>query len=112
MKKPLFIAAAALLAACAGEPTIQSGPDAETSFDGLVKIDNSRFANAWADPDVDFTRYDKILIGNAEFEFRAVDRRSIGDSGGNMNFAIQANTVTTCMGRGSSLGAPLGDSPG
>ena len=42
MKKPLFIAAAALLAAGAGEPTIQSGPDAETSLDGLVKIDNSR----------------------------------------------------------------------
>lgn len=42
MTKPLFIAAAALLAACAGEPTIQSGPDAETSFDGLVKIVNSR----------------------------------------------------------------------
>ncbi len=41
MKKTLFIAAAALLAACAGEPTIHSGPDAETSFDGLVKIDNS-----------------------------------------------------------------------
>jgi len=76
MKKALFVAATALLAACAGEPTIQSNPDAETSFDGLVKIDNSRFANAWADPDVDFTSYDKILIGNAEFEFRAVKEHS------------------------------------
>ena len=42
MTKPLFIAAAALLAACAGEPTMPSGSDAETSFDSLVKIDNSR----------------------------------------------------------------------
>jgi hypothetical protein len=76
MKEPVLIAAAVLLAACAGEPAIQSGPDAETSFDGLVKIDNSRFANAWADPDVDFASYDKIVIGNAEFEFRAVKERS------------------------------------
>jgi hypothetical protein len=65
-----------LLAACGGEPTIQSGPDAEQSFDGLYKIENSRFANAWADPDVDFASYDKILIGNAEFEFRAVKERT------------------------------------
>ena len=76
MKNPVLVAAVTLLAACAGEPTMQSGPDAETSFDGLVKIDNSRFSNAWADPDVDFASYDKILIGNAEFEFRAVKDRS------------------------------------
>ena len=76
MKNAILVAAVTLLVACAGEPTIQSGPDAETSFDGLVKIDNSRFANAWADPDVNFESYDKILIGNAEFEFRAVKERS------------------------------------
>jgi len=76
MKRPVLIAATVMLAACAGEPTIQSGPDAEKSFDGLVKIENSRFVNAWADPDVDFASYDKILIGNAEFEFRAVKERA------------------------------------
>ncbi len=75
MKNIVLIAASVLLAACAGEPTIQSGPDAEKSFDGLVRIDNSRFANAWADPDVDFASYGKILVGNAEFEFRAVKQR-------------------------------------
>ncbi len=42
MTKSLFIAAAALLAACARERTMQSGPDAEKSLDSLVKIENSQ----------------------------------------------------------------------
>ncbi len=77
MKKFLVIAATALIAGCAGqEPTIQSGPDAETTFDGLVRIDHSRFAGAWIDPDIDLTQYDKILPGGAAFEFRNVQKMS------------------------------------
>jgi len=59
--------------ACASsEPTLQEGPDAETTFDGLVRVSNSAFKRAWAAPDVDFTKYTKIMPGGAEFEFRAV----------------------------------------
>jgi hypothetical protein len=72
MKKFGILTAAVLLGACAGEPTIQTGPDAEKTFDGLVRIDNSRFANAWIDPDVDLRQYTKIIPVRAEFEFRAV----------------------------------------
>jgi hypothetical protein len=73
MRMMYLIAAALLLSACAGsEPTIQQGPDAETSFDGLVRIDNSRFQRAWIDPEVDLKSYTKIIPGNAKFEFRAV----------------------------------------
>jgi hypothetical protein len=70
----MILAAAALfLAACATpEPSIQQGPNAETSFDGLVAIDNARFAQAWIDPEVDLKSYNKILPGPAEFEFRAI----------------------------------------
>jgi hypothetical protein len=39
-----------------------------------VRIDNSRFSNAWIDPDVDLSQYDKIMAGGAEFEFRAVKK--------------------------------------
>ena len=74
MKKTLVIAAAALAVGCSSEPTIQTGPDAETTFDGLVRIDNARFAHAWIDPDVDLTVYNKIIPGGAEFEFRNVQR--------------------------------------
>ncbi len=59
--------------ACATkEPQIQSGPDAEITFDGLVRIDHSNFKYAWAEPDIDTRRYTKILPQRAEFEFRAV----------------------------------------
>jgi hypothetical protein len=65
---PVFL----IVAGCASpEPTIQSGPNAETTFDGLVRIDNARFAGAWIDPDIDIRRYNKIIPGGAEFQFRA-----------------------------------------
>ena len=72
MKKVIVIAAAALVIGCTAEPTIQSGPNAEMSFDGLVRIENARFIGAWIDPDIDLTQYTKIIPGGAEFEFRAV----------------------------------------
>jgi hypothetical protein len=76
MKKVLAIAAAAIVAGCASPPTIQTGPNAETTFDGLVRIDNSRFSAAWVDPDIDLTQYDKIMPGGAEFQFRNVQKTS------------------------------------
>jgi hypothetical protein len=62
------------LAACAANPTMQTGPDAERSYDGLVKIDGSRFREAWADPDAEWARYNKIMGGGSSFEFRAVKK--------------------------------------
>ena len=76
MRKLIVIAVAWFLAACAPQPTIQTGPDAETTFDGLVRVDNSRFANAWVDPDVDLTADNKIIPGGAEFQFRSVQKTS------------------------------------
>ena len=74
MKKLSIIALVALVAGCAQAPSIQQGPDAEVTFDGLVRIDNGRFRNSWADPDVDFSQYDQIMVGDAVFEFRAVKK--------------------------------------
>lgn len=74
MKKVVSIAIIMLLIGCAPAPSIQQGPDAELTFDGLVRIDNSRFSNAWIDPDVDLSKYNKFMAGGAEFEFRAVKK--------------------------------------
>lgn len=73
MKNLLPVALLATFAACTtAPPTIQQGPDAEVTFDGLVAIDNSVFQRAWIDPDIDLSFYNQIMAGGAEFEFRAV----------------------------------------
>lgn len=76
MKKILIIAAALLSFGCASEPSMQTGPDAEYTYDGLVRIDNARFSRAWIDPEADLKRYNKIMVANAEFEFRAAKKTS------------------------------------
>lgn len=76
MKQIIAIAAAALVIGCTSQPTVQTGPDAEVTFDGLVRIDNSRFRGAWIDPEVDLTQYTKIIPGGAEFQFRSVQKVS------------------------------------
>jgi hypothetical protein len=74
MKKVLAIAATFFVVACSSQPTVQSGPNAETTFDGLVRIDNARFAAAWIDPEIDLMQYTKIMPGGAEFQFRNVQK--------------------------------------
>jgi hypothetical protein len=78
MKTATIIAISAVftIAGCATkESSIQTGPDAEVTFDGLHKVDNAAFKNAWADPDIDFSRYSKFIAGGAVFEFRAVKKK-------------------------------------
>ena len=76
MNKLVVIGLTVFVAGCAGEPALQTGPNAETTFDGLVRIDNARFEAAWIDPDVDLKKYNKIIPGGAEFEFRNVQKMS------------------------------------
>ncbi|MGI9343267.1 MAG: DUF3313 family protein [Gammaproteobacteria bacterium] len=75
MKTQFLVCAlfAAIVTGCAtAEPTLDTSPDAEVTFDGLVPVKNSAFKRAWADPDADLSPYTKIMPGPAEFEFRAV----------------------------------------
>ena len=77
MKKILLTISAVVIAGCSSAPpTIQVGPNAEVSYDGLHAIDNARFNLAWADPDIDFSKYNKIIAGGAFLEFRAVKEMS------------------------------------
>ena len=80
MKKIAMLCVVALMAACAPVPTLDTSADAVLSFDGLTPIKNARLGNAWIDPDVDFTQYNKILPGKAEFEFRAVKKSARSSS--------------------------------
>ena len=56
-------------------PTIQQGPDAEVSFDGLHRVDNSQADEAWARPDFDISQYSKLLLVSEGFEYRQVSNR-------------------------------------
>jgi hypothetical protein len=79
----LIALSAFMLTACASKPpSFQEGPDAEVTFDGLVRVDNTAFKRVWADPDADLNRYTKILPHRAEIEFRAVKGKA-GSAYGN-----------------------------
>jgi hypothetical protein len=56
-------------------PTAQTGPDAEVTFDGLHKFDNTRVDAAWAVPDFDLSGYWKILPVNLGIEYREVKNK-------------------------------------
>jgi len=67
----LLPASMAAIAGCATPaPTIQTGPDAEVTFDGLYRVDNSQADLAWARPDFDLSRYTKIMPVEAHYEYR------------------------------------------
>ena len=84
MNRMIIFGAVLAVAGCASEPTVQTGPNAEVTFDGLHRVDNSAFRDAWVDPDIDFSRYNKILPGGAFFEFRAV-KKSSGTTAGRIS---------------------------
>jgi len=75
MKSLMLVLFSLLIVACSSAPpALQTGPGAEYTFDGLVRVDNARFRSAWADPEVDFSQYNKVMSGGAQFEFRAVSK--------------------------------------
>lgn len=72
----LILGVAALATACTtSPPSIQSGPDAETSFDGLNKVNNSQADVAWARPDFDLSGYTKLLPVTTGFQYTPTKNR-------------------------------------
>jgi hypothetical protein len=77
-RSSLFGAALAA-AACLGvgssgaapkQPQIQTGPDAEVTADGLVRVKKSVADAAWVKPDFDLTPYKKLMIVSAGVSFK------------------------------------------
>jgi hypothetical protein len=60
--RSLAILLAATLVGCAGEPSIQTGEDAEVIMGSLNKVDNARMQMAYVDPDGDYARYRKVYV--------------------------------------------------
>ncbi len=70
-----IVFAVVLVACTTAPPTIQTGPDAELSFDGLHRVDNVQADAAWARPDFDISGYTKIMMVGAGIEYRQVRDR-------------------------------------
>ena len=72
-------AAALLLLWYAGitgaQPILATGSDAEVTDDGLHRVDPTVMSAAWVKPDLDLTRYTKILFMPASVQFRDVPDR-------------------------------------
>lgn len=69
---PFFVAFVALVSvgcATSGPATIQAGPEAETTYDGLHKVDNAKADEAWARADFDISGYTKIMIVETGFQY-------------------------------------------
>ena len=93
--RTLFTAGVVLtLAACeATAPSIQTGPNAEKSFDGLNLVENSRADIAWAREDFDLSGYTKILLQSTGFEYAKAENRGRTETERNRggNFVIDEN---------------------
>lgn len=67
----LFIALAAFFAGCASSnPTIDTSPEADVTFDGLHPIKGGTADAAWARPGADISQYSKIMLQGVGIEYR------------------------------------------
>lgn len=55
------------------QPRVETGPDAEVTHDGLYRVQKSVMDAAWVKPDLDLTRYDKLMLGSFGVSFKALE---------------------------------------
>ena len=79
-----LLVALALVAACAGKPRLTS----ELTFDGLARVENSAFDQAWARPDLDLTGYRKLILQPAGIEYRPTGPASGATLSGRAEFPL------------------------
>ena len=90
----LLAGVVAITASCASaprpEPTLQSGPEAEVSIDGLVRVDNPVVGVAFRKPDMDLTQYSRFMLDPVTVAYQkdpGNTRNSMGGMG-DSNFAL------------------------
>jgi len=95
MKSPLkTVTTAGILVGLAGcgaapPPTVQTGPDAEVTADGLHRVDNSVMAMAWVKPDLNLQGYTKLMIEEVTVAYQKEPRATTQSPGSSEdNFAL------------------------
>lgn len=69
----LILVSTLATAACASPPALQTGADAEVTFDGLTRVDNTVMDSVWARPDVDLRGYNKVMFVPVGISYRDVE---------------------------------------
>ncbi len=99
MRKVFSTGILVTVAGCATTPppTLQTGPDAEVTVDGLVRVDNAVVALAYRKPDMDLTPYTRFMLDPVEVAYQKDpgDRRRSGVAGANDNFALRPSQMET-----------------
>ncbi len=82
MKYLIPLLALTFLAGCeTTPPTVQTGPNAEITFDGLHRVDGSYMQYAWVKPNISLAGYTKIKLVSAGIEYREVKSPSSANTG-------------------------------
>ena len=81
-------------------PTLQTGPDAEVTVDGLVRVDNAVVPVAYRKPDMDLTPYTRFMLDPVEVAYQKDpgNRRRSGVAGADDNFALSPSQMETLKG--------------
>ena len=66
----ILVAVTGCASGTAGPPTLQTGPDAEVTIDGLVRVDNAVVPVAYRKPDLDLTPYKRFMLDPVEIAFQ------------------------------------------
>ncbi|MBW2274235.1 MAG: DUF3313 family protein [Deltaproteobacteria bacterium] len=86
------LVAAAALVGCASpgpEPIeFETGPRAEVTAEGLHRVKNPRYRDAWARPDVDFAGYDRIQLLPVEIRHKGNPTARVSDRSVENDFAL------------------------
>lgn len=60
---------------CATESAVRIEPQGPTTFDGLHRVEQHSFDEAWAKPGLDLSRYHNVLLEHIEVSYREVKPR-------------------------------------
>lgn len=74
------IMAAVFVVGCAPTPVVQSGPDAEMTFDGLTRVDGTIMSAVWVRAGAELDGYNKVMLEGAGVEYREASGPESGSS--------------------------------
>lgn len=82
------------------EPTLQTGPNAEVTIDGLVRVDNAAVPVVYVKPDMDLKPYTRFMLDPVEVAYKKDpgNRRSSGVAGAEGNFALTPSQMENLRG--------------